>query len=189
MGTSISQRSPDTPNWKLAQDVYTDPDMPIDAALREIWRAASNENETNLMSHLARPEIAFFADLVTRATSPAEAFDQASVHISDRKVASVASDIAKRAVIQSAGTDNPRDFFFQRLFAEATNYLVSRDLPGYVKIDGKFGSISDARRFTQEMMNTAMDAVRRTPSPASLQGEDWDLYVRSVVSTIRRRQR
>jgi len=189
MGTSISQRSPDTPNWRLAQNAYTDPDMPVSDALREIWRAASNENETNLMSHLARPEIASFAELAVLASSPSEAFEQVSTFVSDRKVASVAADIAKRAVVQSAGTDNPREFFFQRLFAEATNYLVSRDLPGYVKVGGKFGNVSEARQFTQEMMNTAADAVRHTPTPVIMQDDDWSRYVRAVVSTIRRRQR
>ena len=189
MGTSVNQRSPNTPPWILAQDVYTDPNMPIEAALREIWRAASNETETNLMSFLVKPEVHEFAELAISVSSHAEAFHETSRLISDKKVASLVADIARRAVIQSAGVENPREQFFQRLFAEATNYLVSRDLPGYIRPGGKIQNVTDARRFTQAMMDNAAAAVRRTPQPDTIASDTWPGYVRSVVQTIRSRQR
>ena len=99
MGTSVNQRSPDTPPWILAQDAYTDVNMPVNQALREVWRAASNETETNLMSFLAQPEVPAFADLAARVSTPAEAFQETSRFISDQKVASLVADIARRAVI------------------------------------------------------------------------------------------
>jgi hypothetical protein len=184
----VNQRSPDTPPWILAQDAYTDPNMPINQALREVWRAASNATETNLMSFLAQPEVRSFADLAERVSSPSEAFQVSSHFIADQKLASLVADIARRAVIQSAGAENPRQQFVQRLFAEATNYLVSRDLPGHIRPGGKIQNVADARRFTQQMMDTAADAVRRTPAPPTFEVKTWPTYVRSVVQTIRRRQ-
>lgn len=163
--------------------------MPVDQALREIWRAASNTTETNLASFLAQADIHAFADLAARVSSHAEAFQETSRFISDQKVASLVADIARRAVIQSAGVDNPRQQFFQRLFAEATNYLVSRDLPGHIRPGGKIENVTDARRFTQAMMDTAADAVRRTPQPDTVGRDTWPGFVRAVVQTIRRRQR
>jgi hypothetical protein len=188
VGTSVNQRSPDTPPWILAQDAYTDASMPVNQALREVWRAASNETETNLMSFLVQPELTAFADLAARISTPSEAFQETSRFISDQKVASLVADIARRAVIQSAGVENPRQQFLQRLFAEATNYLVSRDLPGHIRPGGKIETVSDARRFTQAMMDTTADAVRRTPEPPVIARDTWPTYVRSVVQTIRRRQ-
>lgn len=188
MGTSVNQRSPDTSPWVLAQDVYTDSNLPIDAALREVWRAASNETETNLTSFLAQPELRAFADLAARVATPSEAFQETSRFIADQKIASLSADIARRAVIQSAGAENPRQYFVERLFAEATNYLVSRDLPGHIRPGGKIQNVSDARQFTQAMMDTAADAVRQTPAPQTFEGNGWPSYVRSIVQTIRRRR-
>ena len=189
MGTSVNQRSPDTPPWVLAQDAYTDATLTIDAALREVWRAASNDTETNLSSFLAQSELRSFVELAARVATPSEAFQETSRFIADQKIASLSADIARRAVIQSAGADNPRQHFIERLFAEATNYLVSRDLPGHIRPGGKIQNVTDARRFTREMMETAVDAVRRTPAPQTFEGEGWPIYIRSVVQTIRRRRR
>lgn len=187
MGTSVNQRSPSTPNWRLVQDAYDDPKIAIDQALREVWRAASNPNEVNLTSLLTEPVVASFADVAARSASPAQAFEEMTRVISDSKVSSLATDIAKRAVIQSAGRENPAQVYTERLFAEATNYLVSRDLPGHVTPGSRLQNVGDARRFTQQIMETAVDAVRRTGTPRSLM-DDWSGFVNSVVSTIRRRR-
>ena len=111
MGTSVNQRSPDTDNWRLVQSIYDNPNIPMDQALREVWRAASNPNETNLAALLSQPIIGTFAGLAARAASPSEAFQDVTRFIADNKVASLASEIAKRAVIQSAGTETPRQHF------------------------------------------------------------------------------
>lgn len=189
MGTSVNQRSPDNDNWRLVQDVYRDPNIETDEALRSIWRAASNNNETNLTSLLSDPAIGSLASLAASAASPAEAFQTTTQYISDSKVSSLASDIAKRAVLQSAGKENASSLFYERLFAEATNYLVSRDLPGYVGPGSKFQTVADARQFTRDITEAAATAVRSTPAPATILGDDWRSYVQTVVTTLRRRQR
>ena len=77
----------------------------------------------------------------------------------------------------------------ERLFAEATNYLVSRDLPGYVGPGAKFQTVADARQFTREITEAAVIAVRGTPTPTSTQGDNWRSYVQTVVATLKRRAR
>jgi hypothetical protein len=172
----------------LVQSVYDRPDISIDEALREVWRAASNRSEANLAALLSEPIIGRFAGIADSAASPSEAFQEANRFVADNKVASLASEIAKRAVIQSAGTELPQQRFLERLFAEATNYLVARDLPGHITPGSRLQNISDARRFSQSMMDTAIDAVRRTQPPTSTDDNGWSTYVQSVIQTIRRRR-
>jgi hypothetical protein len=189
MGTSVNQRSPSNDTWNLVQEVYRDPNIGTDEALREIWRAASNTREVNLAALLANPAIGSLAALAVSAVSPSQAYQATTQYISDNKLASLASDIAKRAILQSAGTDNPTGLYFERLFAEATNYLVSRDLPGHITPGGKFENVAAARRFTHAITDAAADAVRRTPTPPTMDGDNWRSFVRAVVSTLTTRTR
>lgn len=188
MGTSVNQPSPPTDNWRLVQDIYTDPTIGVDAALGQIWRAASNPQEMNLASLLADPVIGSFASLAERAVSPAQAYQDAARYVSDNKVASLASDIATRAVVQSAGRPDAQAVYRERLFAEATNYLVSRDLPGYVSPGSKLANVADARRFTQDITSAAAAAVRNTPPPATMEGTAWPSYVATVIRSMRGRR-
>lgn len=187
MGTSVNQRSPNNDNWRLAQEAYGNQAVPIPEALRSVWRAASNRNEVNLASLLARPEIAELAELSGKYSSPAEAAREVTRFVSERKVASLASDIAKRAAMQSAGKQDARAVFVQRLFAEATSYLIDRDLPGYVSAGSRFPRVSDARRFSQEVVNTAAEAARSTPLPTQLTRDSWPGFVDQVIRNLRRR--
>jgi hypothetical protein len=190
MGTSVNQASPKTTNWQLAQNAYDDASLSISWALREVWRAAGNQPDGgDLAAQLAMPIIGEFAAFAGRTTSPAEASREISRFVSDNKVASLAADIARRAAMQSAGKENAQAVFRERLFAEATSYLVSRDIPGHVSPTGRLQTISDVRAFKAQMMDAAMTAVRNAPQPTSSQGDEWSRYVTFVVGNMRRRQR
>jgi hypothetical protein len=188
MGTSVNQPSPPTDNWRLVQDIYTDPTIGVEAALGQIWRAASNPTEMNLAALIADPVIGSFARLAESASSPAQAYDEATRFVSDNKVASLASDLATRAVLQCAGRPDAPAHYRERLFAEATNYLVSRDLPGYVSPGSKLANVADARRFVQDITSAATAAVRNTPPPATADRAEWPRYVARVIRAMRGRR-
>lgn len=188
MGTSVNQRSPDTDNWRVVQDIYLDPSLRAADALKILWRAASNPNEPNLYGLLSRPEIAGLADLLDRHLAPGEAASATRAELSSTKVSSLATDIAARAVIQCTGKESARSLYVERLFAEATSYLVARDLPGYVGRSEKLPTIGSAKAFVSEMRELAIVAVRETGVPDDLNRQSWSGYVRRVVGTIRRGQ-
>jgi hypothetical protein len=187
MGTSVNQRSPDTYNWRIVQRAYENPDVPIDLALRDIWRAADNQPEGNLFAQLADPVIGALAAVAATATSPMEASSEVGRLIVDQNAASLAADIARRAVMQSAGRENAQALVVERLFAEATNYLVSRDIPGHIRPGGRLETVADARAFKQDAMSTTADAVRRAAPPPSFEGDAWSRFVSTVVRSIQRR--
>ena len=184
MGTSVNQRSPDTTNWRIVQRAYEDPNFPAERALKEIWRAATNQPQGDLAAQLGEPAIAAFADVAIASSSPAEAAREAGRVIAETKCASLAADIARRAAVQSAGRENPREAFAQRLFAEATNYLVSRDLPGHIGANERLDSVSAAREFRQRLTGLAAQAALSSPGPVEYGGQAWTAYVRSVLEGI-----
>lgn len=188
MGTSVNQRSPDTDNWRVVQDIYIDPALKAADALKILWRAASNTNEPNLYGLLSRPEIAGLAELLDRDYGPAEAASATRAELATTKVSSLATDIAARAIVQCAGKEAAKALYVERLFAEATSYLVARDLPGYVGRSEKLPTVVSAKEFIAEMRELAADAARETVFPEELNRQNWPNYVRSVVTNIRRRR-
>lgn len=187
MGTSVNQRSPDTTPWKFVQQAYDDPNVPLDRALNLIWRAADLEQETRLTNLLGQPIIGSVAAVVGSAQSPSQAARDAVRLIVTNKASSLAADIARRAVVQSVGQEDAPQAFARRLFAEATNYLVARDLPGHVSKSGRAQNVADSLAFKQRIMDTAMAVVDRVPSPRALDAQGWSSYVTAVVSALKKR--
>lgn len=187
MGTSVNQPSPATQHWKVVQEMYDDPSVPPERLLREIWRAATNQPEGNLAAQLADPSILAIGNFATSATSPAEASYLAGTYIAENEVSSLATDIAKRAVMQSVGKPNPTVSFVERLFAEATNYLVSRDLPGHITPGSRLQNVSEARTFRRTMTESTASAVSPLVSAQVPSSTDWPLFVEGLVNSIQQR--
>jgi hypothetical protein len=104
---------------------------------------------------------------------------------------SLAADIAQRAAIRSAGdTDNRAMSFAKALFAEASNYLVSRDLPGYIGPAGRARNISEAVQLKGAVRQEVEGIVSRGPQPpTSGDSSAWSAYVKVVVEQLRSRNK
>jgi hypothetical protein len=184
MGTSVNQSSPHTLNWKAAQAGYRDPSIPINRVTTEIWRAASNQPAGNLEQLLAHPIIAQIGALVERSSSSLDLSRKSALEIARSKHSSLATEIARRACLQVAGTKDWRRDFTVRLFAEATAYLVSRDLPGYVGL-GRVHNVEEAARFKLSLSQHAADVVARVDVPREFTESSWASHVKKVVSHLR----
>lgn len=189
MGTSVNQPSPNTINWKAAQVTYQDPNAPIERVLREIWRAATSQPEGNLAVLLAEPIVARLRDIVAAGGDASEIGMAATREIALSRQASLAADIAHRAAVQSASAENPAQAYSERLFAEASNYLLSRDLPGFVGNVGRNRTVAQSFEFKRTVLDAATRAVQQVPEPRSSTPDDWRAYTESVVHFLRSRRR
>ena len=188
MGTSVNQSSPRTLNWNAVQAGYRDKDVPIARLLTEIWRAASNQPSGNISELLARPVIASIGQLVAEAKTSEDLARKSAYVIAHSKESSLASDIARRAAIQSVVAPNPIGSFAERVFAEATAYLVSRDLPGFVGT-GRAKNVADSLELKSAIVNRASEVARSVPVPKSLNAESWSHHVVTVLTTLSGRKR
>jgi hypothetical protein len=186
VGTSKSQPSPRTPNWRAAQLAYARPDVTIDRAVQEIWRAATNQPSGDLTQLLREPAIAECVAIAAEAPNRESAVDAVSRHIASLGKASLGLVMAQRAVAQSYGKADPVAAFTSSLFSEAGNYLVSRDLPGFVGAAGRAKTTSEAMALKAELRERVAERASEIKPPrrgALVDG--WSDYVTRVVQHLR----
>ena len=186
MGTSVSHRSPDTPNWRAVSLAYKYDSVPIKRAVEEIWRAATNQPDANLAVDLGTPIIARCLSIVVNSVTREEAVFNASREIALSRQVSLASDIALRALVQSfASAEDRVSAFTKSLFAEASNYLVSRDLSGYIGREGRARTVKESIELKNQIRDQITQIVISVPHPTDLVKEtSWHNYVADVVSHL-----
>ncbi|MDD5368036.1 MAG: hypothetical protein PHQ40_03030 [Anaerolineaceae bacterium] len=186
MGTSVSQRSPSTLNWHIVETGYTKEEIPIDRLTQEIWRAASNQPEGNLFSDLSAPLIARCVHIVESSTNRIEAIQLIRLATVQSGSTSLAVEIAQRAVIPAfqSGVDRTGTFV-RSLFTEAGNYLVSRDMPGFIG-KGRVNNVSDAIVFKNDIRRNIAQKVSEVSTPAGniSNATVWKDYVDRIVLHI-----
>jgi len=184
MGTSVNQASPRTLSWSAAQIGYRDASIPVARVTSEVWRAALNQESGNIAHLIAQPLVAHLGELAVSAQSGAEVSRVTAVAIAQSKQSSLATDIARRAAIQSVGATDRFATYTERVFAEATAYLVSRDLPGYVGI-GRAMTVGDSMEFKAALMSHVAELARAVERPATADARSWAKYVDTVVQRLR----
>lgn len=184
MGTSVNQASPRTLNWNAVQAGYRDAAVPIARVAAEVWRAAVNQEVGNIANLIAQPIIARLGDLAVRAESATDASRSSAITIAQSKQSSLATDIARRAAIQCVGASDRFSAYSERIFTEATAYLVSRDLPGFVG-SGRAPTVADSMDFKAALASHVADVARSVERPARPDAGTWAKYVDTVVKRLR----
>jgi hypothetical protein len=186
MGTSVNQGSAKSSNWDVAQAGYRS-NVPVDRVVQEIWRAATNQKQGDIANLLAQPIVARVAQIAVQASSPLEAATAVRTEIARSKEASLAADIAHRAAVQCVTHENRAQAYGEHLFAEACNYLLSRDLPGFVGTAYRNHTVGDTLAFKASVLESTMRAVQERGHPDFSTDERWRTYVEGVVSRLKKR--
>jgi hypothetical protein len=187
MGTSVSHRSPDTHNWRAVAAGYLSEKVPIDRVSQEVWRAATNQPQGNLPLSLAAPIIAQCLRSAMVSSSPQEATRNVSRLIAESGEASLATDIARRAAISSfAEPGNRRMNFVTSLFSDVADYLVARDLPGYVGTGDRIKNISASIAFKENIKRQVESILAVNPAPENIEAnpDRWKAYVMSQIRNL-----
>jgi hypothetical protein len=188
MGTSVSQPSPQTPNWNAVATTYINDTVPVDRVVDEIWRAATNQPIGNLSEDLGSPTIAECLKIAQTATSREQALHDARRAIVRSRQPSLATEIAQRAIVESfASTEERTVAFTQALFSQAGNYLVSRDLPGYVGLSERTRTVSDTITLKNEIRSEIASRVARIPITREIADNpvQWRNYVETATGILR----
>ncbi len=133
---------------------------------------------------LASPVVAACLNVALQANSREEASVAAGQTVAFSGQASLAADIAQRAAVRSVGMEGDRAMnFATALFSEAGNYLVSRDLPGFVGPGGRAKTVTEAIQLKGAIRSRIESVVAQGPSPRG-EGAAWGEYVRQVVARL-----
>lgn len=186
MGTSKNFASPDTPPWRPALAVLGRLDVPVERQTREIWRSASAERGHRLLDEFSSDALAAACGLAAKTTDVHAASRDYDAYLSTNQKAGFAVEIGKRALVRAVASKLGSQGFANELFAEATAYYASRDLPSFV---GAFGRIKTPSQSIQ--LKSQLKAVTRTVVAASGAADPdpmgWASYVQTVISKLRSR--
>lgn len=185
MGTSVNQASPRTLSWNVVKAGYRSPAVPVARLVSEVWRAALNQTTDNMAQLLAQPVVARLGELATQARSSTDLARKTSQMLAQSKNSSLAADIARRAAIQSVGSRDRANTFSERVFAEATSYLVSRDLPGFVGGD-RARTVAESLKFRADLAGHVASLAREIGGPRRLDSDTWARHVQTVIDGLRR---
>lgn len=186
MGTSVNQQSPSTRPWRVVQAAYASPEIPVERVVEEIWRAADSQSSENLPKDLSADIVAECLRISMSASSMAEAVQRAAQTVAFSEESTLAADIAQRAVAKSfSGAGSRASAFTRALFAEAGDYLVSRDLPGFVGASEKVKNVEEAISFKENIRERIDEVVHFVELPDNIDAPArWSEYVEQVVSRL-----
>jgi len=187
MGTSVSHRSPETHNWHAVAASYLSESFTVERITQEIWRAATNQPSGDLAMSLAEPIIAECLKTVMNSSSAQEAVYDVSRLISVSGEANLATDIARRAAVNSfMESGNRRMNFIKSLFSEAVDYLVSRDLPGYVGWGDRIRDVSSSIAFKRNIKQQVENIIGNNPVRENIEmnSESWKAYIISQIKNL-----
>src|SRR3989339_1122052 len=178
MGTSTSHSSPKTTQWKAVGLGYIHDDIPLERILSGIWRAS--ESVINTMGS----DVMFKCQEALR-NSPdiGSAIKNVSGTLAENNQNSIVAELAKRAVPVSFKSDNKTAAWRSTFLGEVMNYLVSRDVSGYVGGGFRNKSINDLIKFKGTINNKAREIASRIKTEPDT-APKWKKYLKEIEREI-----
>ena len=188
MGTSSNQSSPNTHGWRPAQAVLGDPNWSVERQSKELWRSALTDRDGRLIEELADPLLASACEISEERIPPANAVQSFNNTLSEQYAAGLTIDMAKRALARASAAESGAVGFAEELFAEATSYYASRDLPSFVGAPGRVQTTTDSIALKENLRNIAR-ATARTAASVATDPQGWRNYISEVLASLRGERR
>jgi hypothetical protein len=182
MGTSSNHGSPKTPNWKAVSFEYKYSDISYKRIVSDVWAAA--ENQPKPLSDFMKNDVIFRCqEVIRRSENIHQAYQNVENELLSSKQNSIIAEFAKRAIPVAFKSKEHTQEWRSVFFSEVTNYLVSRDLPGYVGKQYRNKTIEDMMKFKEQIKKTAYEIAKKVKQePSSV--EQWKNYVTETIKGI-----
>jgi hypothetical protein len=182
LGHSSSHGSPKTRNWKAVSLGYVHPDIPIKRIVSEIWLAA--ENQQKPLSSLLKSETIYRCqEAIKKSENMSQAYQNVEKEILSSKQNSIIAEFAKRAIPGAFKTKEQAQEWRSAFFSEVTNYLVSRDISGYVGSKFRNKTIGEVVKFKEEIKKAVYEITKKIKvEPTS--SAQWKQYVSNAITEI-----
>lgn len=184
MGTSTSHASPETLGWKAVHAGYVSSSVPIDRVAQEIWRASLSQPDS-ITRYLLDTSVFLCYQAVKESESQSEALKAITDALSRTKSNSIITELARRAAVESFLSTSPSQSWAPSLFGQITEYLVSRDLSGFVGRQFRNQNLGDLLEFKSKLRARVKDVIARVqPEPYTM--ESWRSFVATALSLLTR---
>jgi hypothetical protein len=184
MGTSKNFASPDTPPWKFALAVLGRLDVPPERQNREIWRSVEAERGPSAVNEFSHPALATACRIASKSFDVQTSLNSYDEHLAEHRKSGFAVEIGRRALARAIFSKQGSEGFARELFAEATSYYASRDLPSFVGSSGRVKTTSAAIALKTNLKEVTRTIVQ-SAGPPSVDPEGWGKFVGNVVRRLR----
>ena len=181
MGTSVSQGSPRNINWNAVLSGYRDEFVSENRILSEIWRAYEKEKISNLLKTTA---IFDCYTVVSSSRDASEAIARYDSYLSEKKRNSIIAEIAKRTIPTSFEVDQPSNAWMARLFSEITNYVLSRDVSGFVGESYRNKSVKELIEFKDRLRSKVIRSISEEKVVVR-SIKEWRAFVDNSVNKLK----
>jgi hypothetical protein len=184
MGTSKNVRSPDIPPWKPFLAVVGRPDIPVERQARELWRAAYAERGPRLEDDFSQRTLAVACELAdSRRSIQAALHDYDAANQRERR-AGLGVELGRRALVRAIARGTGAAGFAADLFADASSYYASRDLPSFIGAAGRVHNTSSAIELKNAISRVTREQVSKVGMPGT-DAEGWASFVRTALMVLR----
>lgn len=183
MGTSISQSSPRNTNWSPVHAGYRSKDIPEERIVREIWRAF--DNEVVPISTTLKEEVFYDCyNTIKGADNAEQAVQSFDSVLMEKKHNSMVAEFSKRALALSFFSGDPVANWKTALFVQVTDYVISRDISGFVGDKYRNKTIGDVIRF-KDSIALSIDSIVRTDQLEINSKRDWNSFVERTIKKLK----
>lgn len=183
MGTSISQHSPRTTNWKPVQAGYQNKFIPESRIINEIWRASENE-QLPISNDLKSDAIFDCYSAVKTSNTFEQALQKFNSSLLENKGNSIIAEFAKRVIPAAFQTTQPANSWASKFFAEVTNYIISRDTSGFVGDKYRNKTVSELVNFKKNILDKVSTVVSEEVRPIKNRNE-WNSFVDKSITKLK----
>ncbi len=184
MGTSKNVRSPDIPPWKPFLAVVGRPDVPVERQAKELWRAAYADRGPRLEDDFSQRTLAAACELAGSSGSVQAALREYDAANQREHRAGLGIELGRRALVRAIANGTGAAGFAANLFADASSYYSSRDLPSFIGAAGRVPNMSSAIELKDAISRVTREQVRQIGTPRT-DVEGWASFVRSVLMSLR----
>ncbi len=187
MGTSRNDPSPRIPPWEPVRGILGRQDIEPERQALEVWRAAIAERGLALTTELSDAAVLYACSLASTGLRPGDALAAFNSTATELHAAGFGVELAKRALGRVRAADGDRVAFASELFAEATNYYVSRDLCSFVGKAGRLSSVAGLHLLKATLCEITRKKVLAVGVPP-LGRSAWRSYVKRVLGALTARE-
>jgi hypothetical protein len=182
MGTSVSHPSPTTLGWQAVAACYRNDSVPAERAVNEIWRAAQHESSP-IVNDLFSNAVFLCQEAVRVSKNASAALKKATADIFKQQGNSIIAEIARRSIPIAFHAPDKLSGWQATFFAQVTDYLMSRDISGYIGKDYRNKTVSELALFKttikKEVKQTVL-AMKAKP----ISHKEWMAYSKLILKKL-----
>lgn len=150
----------------------------------ELWRAAYAERGTRLEEEFSQRTLAAACELAVSSRNLQTALRNYDAVNQRERRAGLGIELGRRALARAVAQGTGAAGFAADLFADASSYYASRDLPSFIGAIGRVQDTSSAIELKNAIRRITRNQVSQIGAPRT-DAEGWASFVKAALASLR----